>query len=231
MSIVLDVAEHEDWVRKLAQRFDRGGKHLEDDLFQEGMMGLMQAAGRFDPIVNTSFKRYAYARVRGAMVDWMRRFLPGTRPHKGPFRAIFIDSLNRKIAKTDRQGEPLTVGETIGRDGFEARSRLQMLCREVLTPRELRIIEHVYFEKGTARALRDELGISESQISHNHSRAKQKLREAIGNPGEVGDLENVLGGRRAIGVRLNRGVNSDYQRAYYFRVTKGKRAAAKRVST
>ncbi len=230
MSIVLNIGEHEDWVRRLARRFDRSKQHLEDDLFQEGMIGLMQAADRFDPSMNKSFKRYAYARVSGAMVDWMRRFLPGARPLRGPFKALFIDSLSRQINKTDRQWEPFTVADTVGRDGLEARSRFKILCREVLTAREFRIIEHIYFEKGKAAALRDELGVSESQISHNHSRAKRKLREAIGTPSEIGDFENVLGGRRTTGARLIRGANSNYQRTYYFKVTKGRRAAAKRVS-
>ena len=227
MSIVLDVCEHEEWVRKLAQRLDRKSGSFEDDLFQEGMTGLLQAATRFDPAVNESFKRYAYARVRGAMVDWFRKFLPGSRSQSGPFRALFVDSLDRKIDKTDRQGIPLTVGQLVGKNGGEARTRFWILCCEVLDTKELRIIEHVYFEKGTAKALREELGLSASRISQYHSKAKLKLREAIGSPGEMGDFEGAVGGQKVPGSRLSRSGHTGYQREYYFRVTKRKRAAAK----
>ncbi|KKL63235.1 hypothetical protein LCGC14_2177130 [marine sediment metagenome] len=199
--MVLDIQEHETWVRGLAKKFDRKGHDLKEDLFQEGMMGLMQAAERFDPDKHVSFRQYAHARVRGSMVDWLRRFLPGARPQNGPFRALFIDSLNREIDKTNRHGEALTVGQTIGSDGDVARRSFRMLCKTVLTTREFRIIEHVYFNGGTARDLRDEFGISESQISHNHTKAKEKLKEAIGNPEDMGDLECVVGGRRVRRMR------------------------------
>ena len=75
---------------------------------------------------------------------------------------------------------------------------MRILCEEILTKREYRIVQHVYFEGGTARALREELGISESQISHIHSRAKEKLREAIGSFDEMGDLEGTIGGRKVM---------------------------------
>lgn len=224
MSIPLDIQEHEAWVERLARRLDLKGQGLKDDLYQEGMLGLMQAASRFNPKKNESFRRYAYARVRGSMVDWLRRFLPGQRSSGGPFKALFIDSLDREIRKTDRQSEPLTIAETIGRDGVEARRRLHMLCREILTAREYRIIQHVYFERGTARALCGELGISESQISHDHSRAKRKLFEAIGDRGEMGDFEGTVGGRNVTGAALSSGGSIGYQREYYYRVTKRKRA-------
>lgn len=227
MSIPLDIHEHEAWVKKLAYRFDNKGQGLAADLAQEGMMGLMEAANRFDPALNKSFKRYAYARVRGAMIDWLRKFLPGPRPQYGSFRALFVDSLDREIDKTDRQGEPLTVGEVVGQDGVETRRRFWILCCEVLGAKELRIIEHVYFEKGTAKALREELGISASRISQHHSKAKRKLREAIGSPEEMGDFEGAVGGRKVLGSRLSRSGQGGYQREYYFRVTKQKRAVAR----
>jgi RNA polymerase sigma factor for flagellar operon FliA len=44
-----------------------------DDLFSAGLVGLLQALRNFDPAANTSFETYARVRVRGAMLDELRR--------------------------------------------------------------------------------------------------------------------------------------------------------------
>jgi RNA polymerase sigma factor for flagellar operon FliA len=44
-----------------------------DELVQEGQIGLMEAADRFDPNQGVSFKTFAYYRVRGAIYDSLRK--------------------------------------------------------------------------------------------------------------------------------------------------------------
>lgn len=44
-----------------------------DDLVQEGMIGLLDAIGRFEPQPNLSFEHYAGMRIRGAIYDACRR--------------------------------------------------------------------------------------------------------------------------------------------------------------
>lgn len=46
---------------------------LVDDLIQEGHMGLMQAAQRFDPKKGIPFGTYARYRIRGSIIDAFRR--------------------------------------------------------------------------------------------------------------------------------------------------------------
>jgi RNA polymerase sigma factor FliA len=43
-----------------------------DDLVGPGHEGLVDAARRFDPERGSSFRNYAYYRVRGTMIDWVR---------------------------------------------------------------------------------------------------------------------------------------------------------------
>lgn len=44
-----------------------------DDLTQAGMVGLLEAAGNFDPERGASFETYAGIRIRGAMLDDIRK--------------------------------------------------------------------------------------------------------------------------------------------------------------
>ncbi len=44
-----------------------------DDLVQSGMLGLMEAASQYNPDKGASFETYAGIRIRGAMIDEMRR--------------------------------------------------------------------------------------------------------------------------------------------------------------
>lgn len=45
-----------------------------DDLLQAGMLGLLEAAQHYDPEQGASFETYAGIRIRGAMLDELRRY-------------------------------------------------------------------------------------------------------------------------------------------------------------
>src|SRR4051794_2131254 len=47
-----------------------------ENLESAGVLGLVEAAARFDPSRNANFKTFAYLRIRGAIVDEMRRNSP-----------------------------------------------------------------------------------------------------------------------------------------------------------
>lgn len=64
-TLVRHIAERE--VQKLPRSVDV------DDLCQEGMNGLMDAITKFNPELGIKFKTYASTRIRGAMMDSLRR--------------------------------------------------------------------------------------------------------------------------------------------------------------
>ena len=74
------VEQHLPYVRRLARRVSRqtrGATAVDfDDLVQVGALGLLEAAGRFDPAYGVSFKTFAKKRVLGAMYDELRRLEP-----------------------------------------------------------------------------------------------------------------------------------------------------------
>ncbi|MFN6991405.1 MAG: FliA/WhiG family RNA polymerase sigma factor [Fervidobacterium sp.] len=49
-----------------------------DDLIQEGVVALLQAAERYDPRFGATFKTYVYKKIKGAMIEFLRKldFLP-----------------------------------------------------------------------------------------------------------------------------------------------------------
>lgn len=69
-------------VREYAQLVKRIAHHMvarmpssvqPDDLIQSGMIGLLEAATKYDPAKGASFETYAGIRIRGAMLDEIRK--------------------------------------------------------------------------------------------------------------------------------------------------------------
>ena len=74
-SRTLDVMHYAPLVRKIASiMISRLPASVElDDLVQVGMMGLLEAARQFDPLQGAQFETFASPRIKGAMLDELRR--------------------------------------------------------------------------------------------------------------------------------------------------------------
>lgn len=69
------IRAHTGLVHAVAYKFPlpQGAHHEYEDLIQFGFMGLVDAARRFDPKRGVEFSTYAVLRIRGAIVDGLRR--------------------------------------------------------------------------------------------------------------------------------------------------------------
>ena len=69
------LARHGQLVDRLARRISARSGHVvtPDDLWSAGALGLLDAARRFDPTQNVKFETFAEHRIRGAMLDELRR--------------------------------------------------------------------------------------------------------------------------------------------------------------
>lgn len=78
-----------------------------DDLIQAGMMGLLDAAGRYDELRGAQFETYAVQRIRGAMLDELREadWLP--RSLRRDMRKIeaAISTAQQKLGRTPTETE------------------------------------------------------------------------------------------------------------------------------
>lgn len=108
------VTQHVALVKRIAHHLAaRLPSNIEiDDLLQSGMIGLLEAAGKFDASRGASFETYAGIRIRGAMLDDVR---------KQDWTPRSVHQKHRKVSETVRAIEAET-----GRlaDGQEVAARL-----------------------------------------------------------------------------------------------------------
>src|SRR5262245_8716483 len=116
------VTEHLPMVRALARALHMKYGHLKpgpdlDDLVSYGSKGLIEASRRFDSTQGTSFRTFAYYRVRGAMLDGIREMGALSRQDCVRRRAglqapiVFVEVDDRRLQATTFDDSPDEVVE------------------------------------------------------------------------------------------------------------------------
>jgi len=153
----------------------------EEELFSAGMMGLLKASRSYDPDRGAEFKTYAYHRIRGAMLDELRRldFLPRT---------------IRERAREEGRNAPAIVGLPTDEDGSDSlevagddfssveNEELLVALRGGIEelPDKMRVVMHLYYSKGQRmREIGEQLGLTESRVSQIHSAAVARLKRSL----------------------------------------------------
>ena len=109
------ILDHVPLLKHIAGRmaFDLPSSIDRDDLIGYGMIGLVQAADAWEPGRGLKFSTFAYTKIRGAILDELRRadFLPRGRREK-------VRDLERAIAGLEQQTgtrpSPEGIAETLG---------------------------------------------------------------------------------------------------------------------
>lgn len=69
-----EIVKYLPFVKRVVNRIDiKSTEYDKDDLFNIGVIGLMDALKKFDPSKKVSFESYAYYRVRGTIIDEVRK--------------------------------------------------------------------------------------------------------------------------------------------------------------
>jgi RNA polymerase sigma factor for flagellar operon FliA len=107
--IELDITQYAPMVRKIASiLISRLPASIElDDLIQVGILGLIDAARQFDPSQGVQFETFASQRVRGAMLDELRRedWMPRqTRRHAKQIEEA-IAQLEQRLGRSPLESE------------------------------------------------------------------------------------------------------------------------------
>ena len=109
------VVEHEPLVKRIAYHLmSRLPASVQaDDLIQAGMIGLIEASRKFDPDQGASFETYAGIRIRGAMLDEIRR--TDWTPRSVHRKAREVAEAVRKIEnEKGRDARDVEVAEAMG---------------------------------------------------------------------------------------------------------------------
>ncbi len=86
-----------------------------DELIQVGMIGLLEAARAFDPTKGIEFEGFAHSRVRGAILDEVRRlsFLPRSAVAFNKSHSKATDALASELGRIPTEAE---LAEHVGKD-------------------------------------------------------------------------------------------------------------------
>ncbi len=182
-----------------------------DDLMADGFSGLIEARDRYDPSRGIQFNTFAYYRIRGAILDGVRKSALMSRRAYASLRAaeaalaVGEEVGDKRAADPAARGDVARTVETlhdtltkltagfllasVGQDQEtptpeevlledETRTRVRGALAS-LPERELALVRGFYFEGRRFDEVADELGISKSWASRLHTKALERLREAL----------------------------------------------------
>jgi RNA polymerase sigma factor for flagellar operon FliA len=188
------ITQHEKMVHGLANRLRRelSLRGDLDDLIAFGFGGLLEARHRFDPRRGVRFQTFAYHRVRGAMLDGVRKMSQLPRRAHERLQAAAEPTPTAAPTALDRaftRMSALSAGTVLqGRFGDESPEAVLLKNESVtrllqaipsLSPRQRVLVRGFYFEGRSIDAMAQELGISKSWASRLHTSALRELREAL----------------------------------------------------
>lgn len=177
----LDMAKN--IARSLARRY--GSLLSQDDIDGLAYLGLCEAAARYDATRDEVFIAFAAARVRGAVIDAVRKHGVDSRvAHK---RKREESALNRTLGKVIRQVDEAAppVDELPSGDSPERRvgerEQLDQLAaaRAELADVEAKVLAMRYELGMSVAAIASELRITEHRVQTLHARSLEQLRKKV----------------------------------------------------
>ncbi len=159
----------------------------EKDYFQFGVEGLSEAIERFDPNFGTKFETYAIQRIRGKIIDELRKLQikPRTNylnqdPTKVTYRNVSID-------QSYDADESFTLADVIPSeyelpdDEYNQNEKKDLLVNSIkeLNDRDRIIISLYYYEHMNYKEIAKVLDITVSRVSQLHSKIMKELRKKI----------------------------------------------------
>ncbi|MBC8371048.1 MAG: sigma-70 family RNA polymerase sigma factor [Planctomycetes bacterium] len=157
----------------------------EEELYAAGMYGLMRAARSYDESQGAKFKTYAYHRVRGAILDDLRRmdFLP--RSIRDKAKTTGEDAPAIVALPTDEDGH-IGLGASEVDDSVEQNEALTNMHAAIdKLPEKMKSVMSMYYRDNMKMCeIGARLNITESRVSQIHTNAVSRLRRML-NPSDA----------------------------------------------
>jgi len=181
-------------LRRLPAHIDKA------DLIQQGRIGLMEAARRYDPTSAASFKTFATYRIRGEIIDGLRAFSQKRPNDEGgsawneSVEAIGEasgggDDIGGFISSVQALGMAFNMATMTSENPLEESLEKQALWQAVarLPERERHVCELLYRMDMTMQDIADLMNTSKASVSRLHKRALERLR----NDRQLSDGEDI----------------------------------------
>ncbi len=156
------------------------------DYFQFGVEGLSEAIDRFDPTVGTKFETYAIQRIRGKIIDELRKLQIKPRPtNPDSPNQVYYSNVSLNSSYDDEDGYQLY--ETIANDyetqdetyyKIEAKEFLTKAIKQ-LDERDRLIITLYYYEDLNYKEIAEVLDITISRVSQVHTKIMKNLKNKL----------------------------------------------------
>ncbi|MAT57518.1 MAG: sigma-70 family RNA polymerase sigma factor [Melioribacteraceae bacterium] len=156
----------------------------EKDFFQFGIEGLSEAIDRFDPDFGTKFETYAIQRIRGKIIDELRKLQIKPRTQSSENAVPFSNvSLNNSIDKEDGyllyEVIPSDAETPVEIADKSEEKELLVDAIKQLNERDRLIISLYYYENLNYREIADILKITVSRVSQIHSKVLKDLKQIL----------------------------------------------------
>jgi RNA polymerase sigma factor for flagellar operon FliA len=174
----MNLEQYNGLVHHIARRVHKFDTALydHDDLYAVGYLGLLDAAKRFDPAKGVKFITFAAPRVRGAIIDEMRRM--NHYHHRRELRMEYIEALRDEddrllLEPADPDLNPLD--KAILKD--QRRELMKNIAN--LSEMERQVIFMYYYGNFDMKGIAKVLNRTESRVSQIHSKAIKRLRNRM----------------------------------------------------
>ena len=134
------------------------------DLIQEGMVGLMEAAERFNPDNGVAFLLYSLHRVRGRMIDFLRQNQ----------QEVLVDMQDEIQAQPYLQS---ATGDTAFESAdFNSLNHAVSSAFSRLPGREQDVLRNVYYKEKTAAETADAMDVSTAYVYKLEKKGIRRMR-------------------------------------------------------
>lgn len=155
------------------------------DYFQFGIEGLSEAIDRFDPEYGTKFETYAIQRIRGKIIDELRKIQSKQKAYTTTDEEIYHTtiSLNNSIDEDSncQLYEVISDENDTPIDTAEKNESKELLLEAIkqLDEKERLIITLYYYENLNYAEIAKVIGVTVSRVSQVHSKIIDSLKKKL----------------------------------------------------
>ncbi len=155
------------------------------DYFQFGIEGLSEAIDRFDPDYGTKFETYAIQRIRGKIIDELRKLQIKPRNNYDEEGNLRFTNVSLDVTYDNDDGyslhEVISSNEPRPEEVVTKNEQKELLVEAIkeLPERDRLIISLYYYENLNYKEIAEVLGITVSRVSQIHTKVMKALKSKL----------------------------------------------------